>query len=451
MTPITRRAFLGSSTKTFIALGAASSVIPHRTTRAASANETLNFAAIGVGGRCSTLIRGFSGRGDVNFSTLCDVNPKRDRLLRTSKELASRQKTAPKYEQDFRRVLDDPSIDAVIVGTPDHWHAPLAIFACQAGKDVYVEKPPCHNIWEGKVLVEAARRYERVVQVGTQNRSAAYVQRAAELVHGGAIGDVRLCKVFNLKPGPAFKKGTDGAPPEGMDYDTWLGPAPKRAFNERIVNNRGWHMYWDFSGGDMADDGIHQLDIARWLIDREFPRSIHSTGGRFEHRDDREVPDTQVVTYTYDDLVMTFELTHFAPYMRKTTGKIRGSKAFPFWPQNSTRIELYGSKNLMIIGRHGGGWQIFTGDGKVIDEMYGVRPDARHQENFVESIKSRAQPNADPENGHRSTALVHLGNISYRLKGRKLSFDAKTQSFIGDRQADGFLKRSYRRFEPSIT
>ena len=443
MTSIDRRSFLKKSSKTIVAMGAAT-FVARKPARATESSEKVRMAAIGVGGRCSSLIRGFADRGDVDFVSLCDVYPGRDLVGAARKRIEAKQGKAPTIVQDFRRVLDDKSIHAVIIATPDHWHGPMSIFACQAEKDVYVEKPPSHNVWEGRKIVEAARRYRRIVQVGTQNRSAPYVHRALELIRGGALGDIHLCKVYNMKPGGPFRRGANGKPREGMDYDTWLGPVREQPYNDRVVYGGGWHKYWDFSGGDLADDGVHQLDIARWLVGKDFPRQVHASGGNMVFKDDREVPDLQVVTFDFDDLVMTFELTQYTPYMRKTNGQIRGGQAFPYWPQNSTRIELYGTKRLMTLGRHGGGWQIFTGDGKVEEQSYGRFPDPPHKEDFIQSVRSRKRPNADIEEGHKSATLVHLGNIAYRLGGRTLRFDGKTETFIGDAEANGLIKRDYR-------
>jgi len=443
MRQIDRRAFLSESTKTVFALGATTLAFRSES-RAAPASEKVRLAAIGVGGRCSSLIRGFLARDDCEVVTLCDVYPERDVLLRTSQLIAEKQGRAPKIVQDFRRVLDDKSVDAVIIGTPDHWHAPLTIFACQAEKDVYVEKPPTHNIWEGRKMVQAARRYQRIVQVGTQSRSAPYVQKALELVHSGELGTIGLCKVFNMKSGDAFSKGKDGQPRAGMDYNTWLGPAQERPYNDATVYRRGWHQYWDFSGGDLADDGIHQLDIARWLVGKGFPSTVQAMGGNFVHHDDREVPDTQSVAFNFDSLVMTFELTQWAPYMQKTNGRTRQGNAFPYWPQNATRIELYGSKNLMTLGRHGGGWQIFTDEGKIVKQEYGRFPDDEHKENFIACIKSRKPTNANPEEGHRSAVLVHMANIAYRI-GDTLRFDAQTETFVDNAAANRLVRRDYRK------
>jgi predicted dehydrogenase len=412
-----------------------------RSRRSVAANDKVILGAIGLGGRGSGLVRRFATRPDIEFAYLCDLDPRRGTNVPDT--LGDAQERPARRVADYQQVLDDPDVDAVIIATPDHWHGPLTVYACQAGKDVYVEKPPSHNVWEGRKMVEAARRYDRVVQVGTQNRSAPYVRKALEYIRGGALGTIHLCKVFNLKSGGPYSEPPDSDPPPGVDYDRWLGPAPMRPFNEGHFH-RGWKKYWAYSGGDAADDGVHQLDIARWLIGRDYPTAISATGGNLAFDDDREVPDTQVVAYDFDDLVMTFELTQWAPYMKKTLGRIRETDEFPYWPQNSTRIELYGTKNLMIMGRHGGGWQAFTGEGEVVAREYGHNPNDAHQENFINCIRSRELPNADIEKGHRSACLVHLGNIAYRI-GRRLTFDAAKEAFVGDLPANRLLKRTYRK------
>jgi len=443
MSRISRRRFLKCSAGGIAGLGAGSGVLSQpKLSRAASANDRIVMALIGCGGRGSSVARNFAARPDVEFACVCDVDPTRG--VTTPKQLASRRGRTVKRVEEYERVFEDKDIDAVIVATPDHWHGPATVYACQAGKDVYVEKPPSHNVWEGRKMVEAARKYRRIVQVGTQNRSEPYVHRAFEYVQGDALGKIHLCKVFNLKSGGPHRQPPDSNPPPGLNYDRWLGPAPKRPFN-RAHFHGGWHAYWAYSGGDMADDGVHQLDLARWLVGTDFPKAVHCSGGHLAWKDDREVPDTQVVTYDFDDLVMTFELTQWARYMSKTPGEIRGSDTFPYWPQNATRIELYGTKQLMIIGRHGGGWQVFTRDGKVVAQDYGRPGDRSHRDDFVSCVRSRKRPNADIEEGHRSACLVHLANVSYRVGGQKLTFDAKTESFVGHEPANRLLKRTYRK------
>ncbi|MEM7233140.1 MAG: Gfo/Idh/MocA family oxidoreductase [Planctomycetota bacterium] len=440
MDDLSRRSFLGRSARSVFVFSAASISTARRPLHSTSANEKVQIAAIGVGGRGSSLIRGFVDRKDCAIPMIGDLDPSRGAQL--VDYCAKKQGVKPERVLDYRRVLDSKDVDAVTVATPDHWHGPMTIYACQAGKDVYVEKPPSHNVWEGRKMVEASRHHKQIVQVGTQNRSAAYVKKALEYIQGGGLGKIHLCKVYNLKSGGPYRAPVDTSAPKGLDYDTWLGPAPKRSFNRGHFHGL-WHNYWRYSGGDMADDGVHQLDIARWLTGVDFPTKISGSGGNYAFDDDREPPDTQVVSFTFPKMVMTFELTQYAGYMRKTNGQTRNGSKFPFWPQNATRIELYGSKNLMIIGRHGGGWQVFTGEGKAIAQEFGRFPDPPHKADFVDAVKTRRRPNADIEEGHRSACLVHLGNISTRL-GRSLAFDKKSERVVGDPEAQRLVKRSYR-------
>ena len=442
MERMTRRGFLRGSTRTVISLSAAGALLSARNpVRSVPPSEKVIIAGIGVGGRGKSLLRGFAERGDCAISHIADLDPSRGGDI--VDHVTSKQGTKPRRVLDYREVLDSKSVNAVTVATPDHWHGPMSVYACMAEKDVYVEKPPSHNVWEGRKMVEAARHYRRIVQTGTQNRSAPYVRKALEFIQGGGIGKIHLCKVFNLKSGGPYREPPDSEAPEGLDYDTWLGPAPLRPFNRGHFHGN-WHRYWAYSGGDMADDGVHQLDIARWLTGKDYPRSVSGTGGKYAFPDDREVPDTQVVTYDFGDLAMTFELTQYAGYMRKTNGQTRDGSTFPYWHQNATRIELYGTKNLMVLGRHGGGWQVFAADGKVVAQEYGRFPDVHHKENFIRSVRSRELPSADIEEGHRSAVLVHLGNIATRL-GRTIDFDAKTERITNDARANGMLKRQYRK------
>ena len=396
-----------------------------------------------AGGRGRIVTRGLIENG-AELAYVCDLH--QGRLDLTAREMGKVQGREPKKAREMRQVLDAKDVDAVMIGMPDHWHGPASILACQAEKDVYVEKPHAHNIWESRKMVEAARKYKRILQVGTQNRSAPYNLAALEYVRSGKLGDIRLVKVYNLKPGGRFSLGDAGTPPEGFDWDAWLGAAPQRPYHQRIFHG-GWHKFWDFSGGDMADDGIHQLDLAVMLMgDPGIPAAVSCSGGRLAHKgDDAEVPDLQIVCYDFDDFVMTFELSGYPRYMRKTTGTIRRKDEFPYWTQNATRIELYGSELMMTVGRHGGGWQVTTSGGKVVEQMYGRPPDSDHQQNFIECIKSRKPSNADVEILHESVALVHLGNIAHRVGNKKLRFDSKAERFIDSAEANKLVKRSYRK------
>ncbi len=435
MKKIQRRQFIQSTSVL------AAPLILTQSRKSMAANDKIILGAIGLGGRGSSLARGFALHEDVQYALLCDSDLRRgDRLLEMFKE---EQNPDIKKTDDYRRVIENKDIDAVVIATPDHWHAIPTIEACQAEKDVYVEKPASHNIWEGRKMVEAARKYNRVVQVGTQTRSAPYVQKAMEYLESGKLGTIHLCKIYNLKSGNPYHQGDASEAPEKINWDLWLGPAAMRPFRESILS-KGWLFHWDFCGGDMGNDGIHQIDLARMLIRRDYATGVHCTGGNYAFDDDREVPDTQVAAFDFEDMVVTFENTQYAPYMAKTPMSQREEDEFPYWPQNATRIELYGTEQLMIIGRHGGGWQVFTNDGEVVEQEYGRFPDDPHKENFLQCIRDRKRPNADIEEGHRSAILVHMGNIALRTGGRKLKFDAQTESFVEDSEANALLKRDYR-------
>jgi len=443
MRPITRRRFLKKATTTSTIL-AASSLAALKPQRVLGANERISFALIGAGGRGRIVARGLIENG-AHLATVCDLHPERRALV--AQELAAvQQGRTPSSAATMQQVFDDQSIQAVVIATPDHWHGPASVFACQAGKDVYVEKPHAHNIWESRKMIQAARKYKCILQVGTQNRSAPYNHAAREYVQSGKLGAIHLVKVFNLKPGGAFKLGDPGTKPVGLDWDAWSGPAPVRPYHQRVFKG-GWHHFWDYSGGDLADDGIHQLDLAMMLMGNPgAPKSVSSSGGRLAHRgDDSEVPDLHVVAFEFDDFVMTFEHSNYPRYMRKTTGTIRRNDELPYWTQNATRIEIYGSERMMTIGRHGGGWIVTISGGKIVDKMYGRFPDAPHQQNFIECVKSRKRPNADVEVLHPSCSMLHLANIAHRVGNQTLKYDATAEKFIDHARANELVKRDYRK------
>jgi predicted dehydrogenase len=441
-----RRSFLAKSGKTALGAGAFTILADSRSVWGAPANERVALAMIGVRGRGAHLAGGFLERDDCEITHVCDVDIETGGSR--AKQFGDQQGKPVRFIQDYRQLLEESSIDAVVIATPDHWHAPLAVFSCQAGKDVYVEKPPSHNPWEGQQMIKAARKYQRIVQVGTQNRSAPYNMEAKQFIERGRLGRIHLCRVFNMKGGGGLQLSAPSDPPEGFDWDIWQGPAPARPYAERIRRG-GWHQLWDYSGGDAANDGVHQLDLARWLVGVDVPHSVHCTGGRFEHADDGETPDTQIAAYDFDDLVMTFELTLYTPYMLKTDGGVRNSNMFPYWPQNATRIEIYGSEGVMYMGRHGGGWQVYvrpkTRKPVVKASQFGRFPDPEHKENFLACVRSRELPNADVLEGHRSALLVHYANISYRCGGAKLRIDPQSERFVDHAGANQLFKREYRK------
>jgi predicted dehydrogenase len=432
MKRVNRRDFIRSS------IGAATT-LTMLSKKSLAANEKVIIGVMGLGGRGTYLAEKFAGRPDAEVAYLCDADSRRFARARNAVEEV--QDTKPKLVQDFRKILDDQSVDALINATPDHWHALGTIKACQAEKDVYVEKPLAHNVWEGRKMVEAARRYKRVVQVGMQTRSAPYAKRAAEYIESGKLGDVHLIRVFNMMEHAPMGKGAVQPVPEGFDYDIWCGPAPKLPYNPA----RRWLNLWEYSCGPIAGDAIHQLDLARYLFgDKPYPDSVAHTGGVNALNDGRETPDTQLAVYEYGKFTLSFEAALWTPYIKKTPSSIRDSDSFPNWPFSSTKIEVLGTEGFMYVGRHGGGWQAYDANGELVHSEYGRQADKEHQDNFIECIRTRNLPNADVEQGHYSVLLCHLANISYRVGNKKLRFDPQTESFIGMPEANKYLKRTYR-------
>ncbi|MDR1926066.1 MAG: Gfo/Idh/MocA family oxidoreductase [Planctomycetaceae bacterium] len=442
-----RRDFVKSTT---LAIGAGLTILTNGINAAETkANNKINIALIGCGGRGSALllgfdypgarIKGFSEFDDVNVLYTCDVQKDRGEKVA--------QKANAKYTADMRTVLDDAKVDAVVCALPDHWHALAAVRACQAGKDVFTEKPASHSGWEGEKMVEAARKYKRIVQHGTQNRSAEYNFTAKKYIEEGKLGKIHLCRVFNQKLEMNSFKIKNEPTPNGLNWSEWLGPAKDRPYSSTILH-RNWHELWDFSSGDILNDGVHQIDLARWLVGKEFPESAYAVGGRFTDQSDAETPDTLIATYKYDDLIFTVEETLYTRYMYKIDSTVRMTDMVPYWMQCATAIELYGTKGLMKIGRHGGGWQVFDRPKDrqpVIKETgHGRFPDVPHKQNFLESIRTRELPNADIEKGHRSTALVHYSTISYRLGGVALKINTETGRIEDNKEAEKYWKRDYR-------
>ena len=438
-----RREFLDHAGRTTIGLAAGVTILADpRSVRAEPANEKVIMAIVGCRGRGATLARNFASRDDCEMAYICDVD--KEMIAKHAKGIADCQGgRLPKGAQDLRKMLEDKSVDAMVVATPTHWHALATVWGCQAGKDVYVEKPLCHNAWEGQQMVKAARKYGRVVQVGTQNRSAPYNMAARQHITDGKLGKVHFVRVLNQKLWSNFPMQENEPVPEGFDWDMWNGPAPEHEYNPTLRNH--WQHLWRYCIGDLGNDGAHQFDEARMIVGFDVPRQVYCTGGRFNTEGAAETPDTQIATFTYaNDLVVTLELTLYTPYMLKIDGVVRNSDMFPYWPQVATRIDVYGDLGVMNVGRMGGGWQVFvrTKDREPVvkDQMYGRFPDPDHQENFIQCIRSRQKPNADIDIGHRSHLALHYATMSYRAGGRTLNVDSQTQH-VDDAEAMKFFRR----------
>jgi len=312
----------------------------------------------------------------------------------------------------MRISFDDKDVDAVVICTPEHWHALATIRACQAGKDVYVEKNISLNIPEGRKMIKAAEKYSRIVECGFQNRSAPYNISARDYIMSGKLGKIALIKAYCMLPGnkPWIYK-EDTPVPEGLDWDQWLGPAPLVPYN--VSRHKGYNEFWAYSCGLPLADCCHVIDLARMVIgDPGHPDSVYCAGGRVLYDDNRDIPENQTITYDFGGIPMTVEASIYAEYLSKAPPEIRYGDLFPNWPFNSDRMEIYGTEGMMYLGRHGAGWQVLGKNSEVIAQEYGYFPDEVHQQDFINCIRTRKTPNSDIFQGHMSGSLVHLANLS---------------------------------------
>ena len=435
---INRRDFLYGSTAALAGV-ASTSVLAQDAPTKAPPSERLRIGCVGVGGRAAALVHGFAALKEVEVVTLCDID--RRKLDGAAEAVSRRSGKKPATVTDFRRIIDDPTIDAVAVGTPDHWHAIPTILACLADKDVYVEKPDGHNIVEGQRMVAAMRKHKRVVQMGTQSRSTKHFLDAMEWIRSGKLGRCLVAKAWESGKQGSIGRPPDGQPPEGVDYDTWLGPAPKRPFNP-VRFHGNWRWYFDYGTGDLGNDGVHRIDVARWALGvaleakgegplPALPRTVSAAGGKWYFDDAQEWPDTLQVDYQYDlgagkpGRILTYEMRVWNPYPYLGEGE---------------GIAVFGDQAYAVLGN--GGWRAFGHDGKLLEEHSGDVDDAAHFQNFVDCVKSRKKPNADLETvGHPSSFFCHAGNIAWRT-GRKLTVDAASESFVGDGAAEANALRT---------
>jgi predicted dehydrogenase len=391
------------------------------------------------------IARGFAKIPNVCVKTLVDVDE--NLYAKRVKEIGEIQKFTPSTEYDLRRVFDDKDIDAVAIATPDHWHALATIWACQAGKDVYVEKPCSHNIWEGRKMVEAAHKYNRVVQAGFQNRSIENVRQTIKFLHDGGLGEIYMARGLCFKPRESIGRHPDSPVPKGVHYDLWLGPAPQRPFNKNRFHYE-WHWFWDYGSGDIGNQGVHQLDIARWGINKnEHPVKVKSTGGYFAFDSDQQTPNTQIATFEYaDGKILQFDVRGL--YTNTEDGIANKGR--------SVGNLFFGTKGWMSID--GSTWRTYFGRDNTpgpFGEAAAKSADptnlagagaGSHYKNFISTMCSGKKDdlNCGIETGHISTALPHLANISYRL-GREVIFEGANERFTGDSEADKMLNRDYRK------
>jgi predicted dehydrogenase len=461
MVHLSRREFIAQSS--FIAASAA--VAPRAL---AAPSDTLRLAVTGVRGRGLEHVKALLALKGVEIAAICDVNE--NIIAKAMKAVEEKQGKKPAYFQDFRKLVEDKSIDAVTIATSNHTHALLAIWGLQAGKHVYVEKPVSHNIWEGRKIVQAARKYNRICQTGTQSRSFKGFQEAVKFLQEGKLGKVKFARGLCYNPRPSIGHVEDSPVPAGIDYNLWLGPAPERPFNtNRFFYN--WHWFWDYGNGDLGNQGIHQIDIIRWGLGvHELPKKILSLGGRFGYQDDGETANSQLIAYEYaDHPQILFE--------------VRGLPTNPY-KDVSVGVIFHCADGLLKFSRSEA--TALDKGGEVIKKFTGT---GDHFQNFADAVRSGKSSDlaADIEEGHLSSAICHLGNISHRLGGlhamykvrpfgenedaadtfdrfkdhmvandvqpdqtqitvgKTLQFDSKCEKFLGDPEADQLLTRDYRK------
>lgn len=397
----------------------------------AAPSDKVNLAFIGVRGQGRNLVGQFSALPDVNIAYLCDVD---QNVLEPAARIAEEKKgKKPQLIGDLRRALDDKSVDAIVIATPDHWHAPATLLGCAAGKDVYVEKPCSHNLREGRLMVDVARRTNRIVQHGTGYRSCPCVARAVDYVRSGKIGKALMAKAWNVQLRDDLGHKKDSPVPKGVDYDTWTGPAQMLPFNENRFHYN-WHWHWNYGTGDAGNDGIHQIDIARWVLGVEAPLEVSGMGRKVFFHDDQQTPDTMNITFSYEEKAMIFEMRTWNPYGME---------------DQENGVAVYGSEGIVHIGRWSTGqgpkqgYRVFDKDHKLVLEDYEPHVQNWHARDFIDCIRSRRKLNADIEIGFSSTLHSHLANIVART-GRNLKFNAKTDSISGDAEAGKLLGRQYR-------
>jgi predicted dehydrogenase len=426
MRSITRRTILEGS-----ALGAAALAFGVKTK--GSAEQRVTVGLIGAGGMGGNHLRLLAARRDVDVAYVCDVD--RNRLAEAVAMVEKGSNKTPKGVTDLRQILDDRGVDAVWIATPDHWHAPAAILALNAGKHVYVEKPCSHNIREGQLMAEAQARSGKHLQVGTQSRSTAVVQDAIARVQGGAIGDVLVAKAWNSQRRRSIGKSQPSEPPPQLDFDLWTGPAPRVPYRSNLLPGI-WRWWYDFGCGDIGNDGVHDIDVACWGLGvATHPSRVACLGGKSYFEDDQQFPDTQYAVFEYPEAAgpgrskqLVFEQRIWSPYVQE--GYENGAA-------------FYGTEGMMIIG-HSVGWTLYGPRNKKIAERSGPADLAAHHQNFLDCIRGAAKaPSADVMAGHRSATLVHLANIGARI-GRVLHFDPRSQTIVGDTEAAALVARRYR-------
>ena len=430
---LTRRDFLKQTSRLTAGIAALAGT-PFHLARA-GANDRVRVGVIGCTNRGMDHIAGLLAVPNVEIAYVCDVDTRA--MAKGVAAAAKKQPTPPKGVQDLRRVLDDPSVDAVSIATPDHWHTPATILACAAGKHVYVEKPGSHNFRESEWIVAAARKHKRVVQMGNQRRSWPWVIEAIQALHAGEVGKLFFARGWYTNHRAPIGQGKPAPVPAWLDYSLWQGPAPEQPFRDNILHYN-WHWFWNWGTGELGNNGVHALDLARWGLRVDLPRRITCGGGLYHYLDQWETPDTIVATFDFGDKGAVWE---------GQSGDPRGFEGASFG------VTFFGENGSMVLG--GSQATIYDLNNKVVREISRGQTalfqyDALHFANFVDGIREGKALNAEIAEGQKSTLLCHLGNIAWRT-GHTVNFDPATRKILGDRRATALTRRNYRRgWEPRV-
>jgi predicted dehydrogenase len=426
---VDRRRFLRQGAAASAALGLATIAHPAAVAARTMANDRLHVGVIGTGGRGMAHAGLLAKLSDVVVSHVCDVDEKRMANAASVVEKATGRK--PLAVGDLRKMFDDQSLDAVVVATCNHWHAPAALLACAAGKHVYVEKPCSHNAREGELLVEAARTHKKHVQMGNQRRSWPSIMEAVKLVQGGAIGNAYLAQCWYRNDRPTIGKVGASEPPAGLNYDLWQGPAPRRPYHANYLPYN-WHWFWHWGNGELGNNGVHYIDVCRWGLGVDFPTGVASIGGRYRFDDDQETPDVQSAKFEFAG--------------RKTIMYECASCT----PAKGPEFDILFHGDRGTLGIRGSTYVVFDANGKESARKNHSGGDLEHVGNFLDAVRGRGQLNSPIDEGHKSTLLCHLGNIAYRT-GRGLKCDPANGRIVGDDDAAKQWSREYEHgWEPKV-
>ena len=424
---LTRRDFLK---QTAIATAGLATLGSTSSRAAKGPNDKILLGIIGCNGRGKDHINGHLADQNVEIAYICDVD---SRAVDNGIALAlKKQQRKPKGVKDFRQLLDDKEVDAVSIAVPDHWHTPATVLACAAGKHVYIEKPGSHNAHESELIVAAAHKHQRIVQMGNQRRSWPWVIEAMQALHSGEIGKLYMARAWYTNHRPTIGHGKPAAVPEWLDYSMWQGPALERPYRDNVIHYN-WHWFWNWGTGELGNNGVHFLDLARWGLQVDHPKKVVCGGGRYHFQDDWETPDIYTVHFDFGDKAIVWDGQSCDPH------GFEGEKI---------GVNFYGDKGALCLA--GNNYRVYDLNDKVIRDVKGKGDDVLHFANFHSAIRSGTKLTSEIEDGQKSTLLCHLGNIAWR-SGNTVNFDPVKRRIEGDKKAAALWSRNYRKgWEPKV-